>query len=47
MRETEEWKSEQENKNKEASFLLVASEYSQFSSHEEQAESPGLISNLS
>lgn len=33
MRETEKWKSEQEKKNKEAYFLLVASENSQLSSH--------------
>lgn len=39
MREIEDWKSEQEKKNEEASFLLVESEYYQVSSHREQAVS--------
>lgn len=47
MREKEDWKSEQEKKNKEVSFLLVESEYYQVSSHGEQAESSVLISSLS
>lgn len=43
----EEWKTEQKKKDKEASYLLMASEYSWFSSHGEQAVSPVWISSLS